>query len=801
MKIPNFSLPFRAVDMKGLRFGIREKTALLVMAVAVAVAQGTSYFLERISTRLVERHELVDLDDEANLRAWDITSRYLQLKEDMRNLVSDENVGNSVYEAATPDTPANLRGYWKEHCDQWDNYLAVQVVDGQGEPLVNVLQKIRGVDPTLIKQVVDSTACLPGEGSVVMTSKIFRVQAEMGVPPEADVPVEWNPDKLWLPIVVACARVQPPDATQEPRYLLITMYLKPPTSPRHLFFLAEYKKPGPENEPVEVPGQNYVMHPNMAIGHGLSEETMFEESVKKALEAGREYTGDPRLFRIRRIAQLNFVPLGNAYHFYFREGRPVPALKELLDKERKRDPVNFERFQKFLVGKTGSDRQVGGLAARNPEIRLLTNNLSEVADKWHGEGKNLRQQVEAEIRTFTSFPKGKKMIDWDDPVECTQCHISCLEMDLDTSEGKLTYLIMYAAFHEEFIGAISQGIESGLRGWVIVFASVGVVIAFFAALFFIQPLQKMTETAQHVVAEKGVLHEKLEELSKTLPTERNDEVGDIARASKRLFQEVVTNHEQLETRVRDRTMELEMANQKLESLAKEKDAFLANVSHELRTPLTAVSGFLQLLKRKNLGEKELNYVTKALHGAAHLEALIDDILDFQKIIMGGLSLDPSEFEAQQMLSELSDALQFHATKYGNTLKITHDPQLTTLFTDRQRLRQVLMNLTSNACKFTKDGVVEIKAHAFDRGGVPHVRFRVIDSGRGMTPEEQKRLFTRFHTTKKANESGTGLGLVISEELCKLMGGRLFLESSVPGVGTTFTIEMPQRMPPPPAPPI
>ena len=143
------------------------------------------------------------------------------------------------------------------------------------------------------------------------------------------------------------------------------------------------------------------------------------------------------------------------------------------------------------------------------------------------------------------------------------------------------------------------------------------------------------------------------------------------------------------------------ANEQLEGVAKEKDAFLANVSHELRTPLTAVSGFLQLLgRRKALGDKEKNYVNKALSASSHLETLIDDILDFQKIIMGGLTLDPSDFDAGKLLSELSDALQFQAKRNNNQLEFTWTRRVGTIHTDRQRLRQVL----------TQSGVQRLQVH-------------------------------------------------------------------------------------------
>jgi len=789
---------------QNLRFGIREKITILVVAVAVVVAMGTSYSLQRVSAHLVERHELVDLGDEANLRAWEIVDRVNQLESDLRTVVEDEEIQLTIY-ADDPETPGKpsdaalsaLDQRCAELTDQWENYLRVDVVEATKEwnaiPVHEMTRDIEGqVDLAAVRaSLVQEAECLPSAGTVLLVSTIHRMKLDLHVPPED--PQRWKP--MWVPVVMACARVEPHDPNWEPaRYLVFTMKLDPPASPRHLFFLVDASS---SREP-------YVMHPNMAIEEGFKEEVMFEHSLFDLLLIKRvELAQTDQRNRLERLDLLRSVPMEESHFYHFREGRPTRTVQEKLDELEEQDPELHAKFRANITGaEESSDRQIGGMNRYVPEIRLLAADKDDVMLSKRSED-NFIGLVEEDLRDYTGVSRGTKLVDWDKTLTCKHCHIACVDFYIDTVEGRRNYLLMYAAFHEEFVGAINQGINSALVWWVFAFGGGALVLASFVAILFVQPMHAITETAQQVASDEGHLHEKLSKLNDDLPIHRADEVGDIARAARKLFDEVLSSHDLMEKRVDERTQALKEAYEQLESLGKQKDAFLANVSHELRTPLTAVSGFLQLLKRRNLEDRSMKYVVKALAGAAHLEVLIDDILDFQKIIMGGITLSGEEFEVCHLLTEVTEGLQFNAGKNGNTLKSSCADDLTTINTDRQRLRQVLFNLISNACKFTHQGVIKVEASTFkneaDDAPESWVRFRVIDSGRGMSKEEQHQLFTRFYTNKKANQSGTGLGLVISQELGKLMGGRVFLERSAPGEGTTFTIEIPQTLPETPTP--
>ncbi|MEM7012914.1 MAG: ATP-binding protein [Verrucomicrobiota bacterium] len=767
--------------MTVLKFGIQEKTALLVMVVAVVSAVSVALIIQRISTEMVEQHETVDLNDEANLRAWEIIDQFNGLREDLTRIASSREIRDLVYD--NPDRERiDLTDKCSKLCKQWPMYLSVELADNRDtmDPIA-LIEDIR-LDGTERDRLIEEFS----SQNPVVVSKMQRVEAEVSVP-SGNGSAEWRPK--WLPLAWGCARIDPPSMYDGPtRYLVFAMEIVPVTSPRHLMFM------------VDAEGDHkdeFIVHPNMSISYKFGEDDMFAFDVREEFVEGAQLAEIDPLDRVQRVTQLLNRPLNDAYFFYFREGSPTEEFRAALDKKRTDDPLAYRRGIDAIQDQHVSmARRLGGLGNSVELVRMLARDPSDLR---RGSSKNpsFLQQVEDDLSEFVGLPQGTRVIQWNDIVVCQNCHVSFVNFYLETEDGPHKYLLMYAAFHEEFIGAIRQEIQSGLSGWIFWLAIGSAGLAFGVALLFIRPLQLMTKTAQDVVNEKGALHDRIADLSAHLPTDRNDEIGDIAKASQRLFDEVILSQEHLEGRVRERTAELEEAYEKLESLGKEKDVFLANVSHELRTPLTAVSGFLQLLKRKKqLDDKSHNYVDKALSSSATLKALIDDILDFQKIVMGGMTLHADEFDVPQLLNDVEDSMQFDGEKNANQFKFSCDSELKTMNSDQQRLRQVLANLLSNACKFTKDGVISVDASAFEKDGEPWARFRVKDTGRGMSEEEQEKLFVRFNTNRTANESGTGLGLVICEGVCKLMGGSLVLEHSAPGEGSTFVAEVPTILPNP-----
>jgi CheY-like chemotaxis protein/nitrogen-specific signal transduction histidine kinase len=259
----------------------------------------------------------------------------------------------------------------------------------------------------------------------------------------------------------------------------------------------------------------------------------------------------------------------------------------------------------------------------------------------------------------------------------------------------------------------------------------------------------------------------------------------------------------LDRLVTERTHELQRANTELQAardkadeLGRAKDAFLASVSHELRNPLNQVSGYCQLLELTELDQDQLADLKKIKQAGSQLLALINDILDYQKIVMGGITLEPELLEVAELLDEVRDAMKFPAEEQGNDLRVDWSDDVGKIYADKQRLRQVLLNLAGNACKFTQQGSVHIHAQRIPRNdAADEIAFSVADTGRGMTPEEQAKLFTPFTklSAMQGNRAGTGLGLVISKGFSESMGGSIHLSSEY-GKGSTFTVQIPATSP-------
>ncbi len=234
---------------------------------------------------------------------------------------------------------------------------------------------------------------------------------------------------------------------------------------------------------------------------------------------------------------------------------------------------------------------------------------------------------------------------------------------------------------------------------------------------------------------------------------------------------------------------LSAATADAQAAAAAKSAFLANMSHEIRTPMNAVIGMTHLALAENPPERVRHYVNKAHHAAASLLQILNDVLDLSKIEAGHLELESIEFSVQEVLNEVADVLGLAAEGKGIELLFTAPPDLPSqLIGDPTRLRQVLLNLGSNAVKFTDSGSVTLGLATEHLGGdALRLHGWVKDSGIGLSREQMERLFQPFtqgdaSTTRR--HGGTGLGLAITHQLIERMGGRIWVESQL-GEGATF----------------
>ena len=240
--------------------------------------------------------------------------------------------------------------------------------------------------------------------------------------------------------------------------------------------------------------------------------------------------------------------------------------------------------------------------------------------------------------------------------------------------------------------------------------------------------------------------------------------------------------------------EIQDKSRQLAEASQHKSQFLANMSHELRTPLNAIIGVSEMLREDAEALKQdLEPLDRVLGAGRHLLALINDILDLSKIEAGRMELHLETFSLVPVIKDVAKTIEPMATKNGNRLVIDCPADLGTIHADQTRFRQSLLNLASNANKFTEKGTITIAAHQGQENGRDWITLAVADTGIGMTPEQMGKLFQEFSQASSATASkygGTGLGLAISKRFCQMMGGDITVESE-PGRGSTFTIRLPR----------
>ncbi len=298
------------------------------------------------------------------------------------------------------------------------------------------------------------------------------------------------------------------------------------------------------------------------------------------------------------------------------------------------------------------------------------------------------------------------------------------------------------------------------------------------------PILSLAQTARIVSEQKNY--------SVRAEKRTDDEIGFLIDR----FNEMLGQIEEHEKELQEVNEQLVQSEQRARAGTQAKSQFLANMSHELRTPLNAIIGYSEMLQEEaqDAGlESSIPDLKKINRAGRHLLELINDVLDLSKIEAGKMELYLETFDIPNLLEEISATVQLLVQKNSNTIEVLCPSNLGAMRADMTKVRQALFNLLSNASKFTNHGKITLEAAREVSPSNGHwIVFRVSDTGIGMTPEQQARVFETFAQAEASTMrdfGGTGLGLAITKNFCRMMGGDVSLTSE-PGKGSIFTIRLP-----------
>jgi signal transduction histidine kinase len=332
----------------------------------------------------------------------------------------------------------------------------------------------------------------------------------------------------------------------------------------------------------------------------------------------------------------------------------------------------------------------------------------------------------------------------------------------------------------------------------LVFVALGSLVVLWVSARLTRPLLRLSETADALAKGDFSAAEHMEIQSR-------DEVGVLAKAFTEMSKQLKISYGKLEDysrtleqKVEERTRELAAMTERAEAANRTKSQFLSAMSHELRTPLNAIIGYSEMLEEdcEDLGHNDYVPDLRKIHSAGkHLLGLINDILDLSKIEAGRMDLHYEVFDLANTVKSVAGMTQPLSEKNQNIFELKTAKDIGAMNADETRVRQILFNLVSNACKFTEKGTITLDVERRRTEHGDWIHFTVSDTGIGMSPEQMKKLFQSFSQVHTPNQKygGTGLGLAITRRLCQMMGGSIDVDSS-PGRGTTFVVRLPAEPP-------
>ena len=327
-----------------------------------------------------------------------------------------------------------------------------------------------------------------------------------------------------------------------------------------------------------------------------------------------------------------------------------------------------------------------------------------------------------------------------------------------------------------------------------IFSLISILIALLTAWFLtskiITPIRNLTEVFRKL--------SKDEQITQVPETNRKDEIGDLAKAAdifhdkNKQTSELLESARKMNTRQEQLNIELSREKTKAEQAAKSKSMFLANMSHEIRTPMNGIIGLIELTLKTDVSEKQRHFLNKAAFSGQILMNVINDILDFSKIEAGKIDIESVEYEINSIIENLISSSAIQLNEKGLKFRINTSRNLPKrLYGDPLRISQILLNLCSNAVKFTEQGLIEVNIDYTCSSDGNYLVFAIEDSGIGLDEKQINNIFNSFtqadgSTSRKYG--GTGLGLTIVKQLSELMGGDISV-TSTKDKGSCFTVRI------------